>query len=257
MLDVIGGIGAVVAEVWTRATTPQPAPSTTVVWLTAGCALVVLAVPPLWLRARHGLTVVHEGAHAAVAVLTGRRLHGVRLHSDTSGVTVSSGRRRGPGAALTAAVGYPAPALLGVAAAWLLGRGYAVGLLWALLACLLVLLPMVRNGYGLWVVLGGAAALFAATWWAPTAWQVAVAATTTWFLLLGAPRAVIELQAQRGRDRRAGRRAGSDADQLARLTGLPGVVWVGVFLLVSLAALALGARWLLDGADLLAAVPGR
>jgi hypothetical protein len=38
---------------------------------------------------------------------------------------------------------------------------------------------------------------------------------------------------------------GSDADQLARLTGLPGLAWVGVFLLVDVAALLLGPRRLL------------
>ena len=54
-------------------------------------------------------------------------------------------------------------------------------------------------------------------------------------------RTVVELQTAR---RRRGSRD-SDADQLARLTGLPGGIWVGVFLLVDVGALALAARWLL------------
>ena len=37
----------------------------------------------------------------------------------------------------------------------------------------------------------------------------------------------------------------SDADQLARLTRMPAGVWVGVFWVVSLAALVVGARLLL------------
>jgi hypothetical protein len=41
-----------------------------------------------------------------------------------------------------------------------------------------------------------------------------------------------------------GRAPQSDADQLAGLTGVPGGVWVALFLLVAFAALALGA-WLL------------
>lgn len=49
-------------------------------------------------------------------------------------------------------------------------------------------------------------------------------------MLLGALRATIELQ----RVRRGGRARNSDADQLARLTHIPGIVWVGVFLVVAL-----------------------
>jgi hypothetical protein len=54
---------------------------------------------------------------------------------------------------------------------------------------------------------------------------------------------VVELQAKRRRG--AGR--DSDADQLARLTRLPGLLWVGFFLLVDVGALALGTAWLLQG----------
>jgi hypothetical protein len=74
--------------------------------------------------------------------------------------------------------------------------------------------------------------------------QSAFAYSLTWFLLLAAPRPVLELQ----RQRRGGRGATSDADQLARLTMLPAIVWVGFFLLVTVGALALGGRWLLDAA---------
>ena len=52
---------------------------------TAALALVVVAVRPVWRVARHGVTIAHEGGHALVAVLVGRRLSGIRLHSDTSG----------------------------------------------------------------------------------------------------------------------------------------------------------------------------
>jgi hypothetical protein len=62
----------------------------------------------------------------------------------------------------------------------------------------------------------------------------------TWFLLLGGVRPVIELQGER---RRGGSRR-TDADQLARLTRVPGAVWVMIFGLVAVAALAVSARWL-------------
>jgi hypothetical protein len=76
--------------------------------------LLVLSSGP-WRLARHVLTIVHEAGHALVAVLAGRRLEGILLHSDTSGVTVSRGKRTGPGMVFTSLAGYPAPALLGLA----------------------------------------------------------------------------------------------------------------------------------------------
>lgn len=238
-------LGAWFAEVWRTATTPQPVPDDVVVLGAAAVVVAVLLVPGLWHVARHVLTIVHESGHALVAVLTGRRLEGIRVHSDTSGLTVSVGRPRGPGMVATAFAGYPAPALLGLGAAWLLGRGYAVGVLWALLVALALLLVQIRNLYGLWAVLATAAALAAVTTWAPPAAQTATAYAVTWFLLLGAPRAVAELQVSRSRERRRGvRRGGSDADVLAGLTHVPGLVWVGAFLLVCGAAAVVGGAWI-------------
>lgn len=235
----------VLAEIWRRATTVQPAADPLVVVGTLAAVLVVLVLPWAWHLARHLLTIVHESAHAVVAVLSGRRLSGVRLHSDTSGLTVSVGKPRGPGMVATAFAGYPGPAVLGLGAAWLLGRGYAVGLLWLLLIALALLLVQIRNWYGLWAVLVTGVLLVAVSWWGNAAVQVAVAYAVTWFLLLGSPRAVLEMHAGR---RRGGRRSGgSDADVLARLTPLPGGFWVTALLLVCLGALALGGWWLLDG----------
>lgn len=242
------GVGAWFADVWAQVTTPQPPPGGMVVVSAVVAVVAVLAVPAAWHVARHGLTVVHEAAHALVAVLTGRRLQGIRLHSDTSGLTVSVGRPRGPGMVATAFAGYPGPALLGLGAAWLLSRGYAVGVLWALLVVLALVLLQIRNWYGLWVVLVSGVGLVALTSWAPTAWQVAAAYAVTWFLLLGAPRAVLELQTARRRERRRGRRGASDADVLAGLTRVPALVWVGLFLVVCVGAAVLGGAWIVPTA---------
>ncbi len=230
----------VLERLWTRATAEAPLPPA----LLAGAAVVallVVATPALWRPARTVVTIAHEGAHGLAALATGRRLAGIRLHSDTSGLTVSAGRPTGPGMVLTLAAGYVGPALFGLGAAAMLAAGRAVGLLWALLALLALLLLQIRNLYGLWAVLVTGAALAAVTTWLPPAGQAAVAAAVTWFLLLAAPRTVLELQAAR---RRRGA-PDSDADQLARLTRLPALLWVGLFLLVDVAALALATRWLL------------
>lgn len=217
--------------------------STPVVAATAVIAALLVLVPGAWARARHVVTIAHEGAHALAALLTGRRLRGIRLHSDSSGVTLSRGRPTGPGMVLTAAAGYAGPGLLGLGAAALLAGGRAVALLWTAVALLTLLLLQIRNWFGLWSVLAVGSVVAAVSWWAAPWLQSALAYLLTWFLLLAAPRAVLDLQAERRR--RPGRV--SDADQLARLTHLPGIVWVAIFLTGTVATLVLGARWILPG----------
>ena len=225
---------------WARVTTSVPDLPTEVLLGTAGVAALLILSPTLWRITRNVVTIAHEGAHGVVALVSGRRLSGIRLHSDTSGLTVSAGRPTGLGMVLTCAAGYLGPGLFGLGAAALLAAGHAIGLLWALLLLLALVLLQIRNWYGLWSVLVTGVVVFAATWWLPPDGQAAFAALATWFLLLAAPRTVLELQASRRR-RRA---PDSDADQLARLTRVPAVLWVGFFLLVDLGVLLLGGWWL-------------
>jgi hypothetical protein len=227
------------SEVWHNITTAQPAAPVRLVIATAVVALLLVSWRPGWRHTRQVVTIAHEGAHGLVATLVGRRLTGIRLHSDTSGLTVSRGHPTGPGMVAVLLAGYTGPALFGLTAAFVLGRGYAVALLWALLVALALLLIQIRNLFGLWSVLAFGAGVFAVSWWGSQQVQSAFAQLLTWFLLLAAPRAVFELQ----RSRRGGRGRGSDADQLSRLTGVPALLWVGVFCLVTVGCLALGVVW--------------
>jgi hypothetical protein len=231
-----------VSELWGRITAEQQAPSSAVIVTAAGVALLLVAYRPAWSVTRHLVTIAHEGAHGAVALLAGRRLAGIRLHSDTSGLTVSAGKPTGVGMVATFLAGYLGPAVFGLGAAALLAAGHAVGLLWAVLALLLLLLLQIRNWFGLWSVLVTGLAVFSVSWWLPERAQSGFAYFIAFFLLLAAPRPVVELGAKR---RRGGVRR-SDADQLAGLTGLPGLIWVGVFLLGTLGCAALGLYWLSD-----------
>jgi hypothetical protein len=233
----------VLGEIWARVVETQPLPDRSLVLAAAALALLAVWLRPAWRRTRHVVTIAHEGAHGVVAALSGRRLAGIRLHSDTSGLTLSKGRPRGPGMVATAAAGYVGPALLGLGAALLLSTGRPVAVLWLLLLLLALLLLQIRNLFGLWSVLVTGAALLAVSWWLPETAQALVAYLVTWFLLLAAPRPVLELQAAR----RRGRARDSDADQLARLTGVPGIVWIGMFLLVTLGSLVVSALVLFPG----------
>ncbi|MBZ5738964.1 M50 family metallopeptidase [Nocardioides mangrovi] len=228
-------------RIWGDVTGTQPAPADDVVLLALVVALAVVLVPPLWRIGRHLVTIAHEGAHGVAALLSGRRLAGIRLHSDTSGLTVSRGRPRGPGMVATAFAGYVGPSLLGLGAAYLLSRHHALAVLWLALVLLTLLLVQIRNFFGLWAVLVAGVAVAVVSWWGSGQQQSLAAYLMTWFLLLAGPRPVLELQQLR----RRGRARDSDADVLARLTRVPGLVWVAVFLLVTLGCLAIGGRWLL------------
>jgi hypothetical protein len=214
-------------------------PSASLVLVTGACALAAVLVDSVWRWARSVVTIVHEAGHAVAAVLTGRRLTGIRLHSDTSGLTLSVGKPSGPGMIVTAAAGYLSPSLVGLAGVVLLAFEQVTVMLWAGAGVLLAMLVMVRNAYGAVLLLATGGAVVAVSLYASANVQAAFGYGMTWFLLLGAVRPIAELWRHR---RRPG--ATSDADILARLTVLPATGWVMVFGLATSAALGIGA-WLL------------
>ncbi|MEV4758003.1 M50 family metallopeptidase [Micromonospora sp. NPDC049559] len=228
-------------EFWNRLFGAQPDPPAAIVLITAVLALVVVLTRTPWRISRNAITIAHEGGHALAAVLTGRRLHGIRLHSDTSGLTLSAGRPSGPGMIFTLLAGYVAPSLIGLAGAWLLGAGRITLLLWVAVALLLAMLVMIRNFYGVLSILVTTGVVLAISWYATPQVQAAFAYAGVWFLLFGGVRPVGELQILRQR----GRMPESDADQLAGVTRVPALLWVGLFWVVNLFALGLGAGQLI------------
>ncbi len=228
-------------ELWTAVTGTQPDPPSWLALATGAAALLAVLARPLWRIARNAVTIAHEGGHGLAAIATNRKLTGIRLHSDTSGLTLSWGRPTGPGMILTVLAGYPAPALLGLGCAALLAADRITLLLWLAIVLLLALLVRIRNAFGFLSVLLTGGAFFLVSWFGTPQVQAGFAYLGAWFLLFGAVRPVLELQ----RQRRYGEAHDSDADQLARLTGVPGLAWITLFLVTALAALALGATWLL------------
>ena len=231
------------ADLWDRLFGAQPDPPALLVLVTGALALIVVATRLPWRIARNVITIAHEGGHALVAVLTGRRLTGIRLHSDTSGLTLSAGRPSGPGMVFTLLAGYLAPSLLGLSGAWLLGGNRITLLLWIVVALLLAMLVMIRNFFGIISVVVTGAVVFGVSWFAPAQVQAAFAYAGVWFLLFGGVRPVAELQTMR----RRGALPGSDADQLAGVTHIPALLWVGLFGAVNLAALVAGGFLLAGG----------
>jgi Peptidase M50B-like len=230
-----------IAEVWRRAMAVQPPPAPVLVALAAVIAGALVLPRAIWPYTRMLVTITHEGAHGVAALLTGRRLQGIRLHSDTSGLTVSSGRASGPGMVTMLLAGYLGPAVVGLGAVGLLIAGHSLGLLWFFVILLALLLVQIRNFYGFVLVVGCAVVLILVSWYLPATMQSGLAYVLTWTLLLAAPRPVLELI----RQRQGGRTLHSDADQLASLTRIPGTVWAYAFLAINCAGLVLGSVLLL------------
>lgn len=229
-------------DLWDRLIGTQPDPDLWVVLATLGAALAVVVPHTLWRVSRNAITIAHEGGHGLVALLTGRQLTGIRLHSDTSGLTLSRGKPHGIGMILTAASGYTAPPLLGLGGAALLAAGHITLLLWVATALLVAMLVMIRNAYGALTVIVTGGTFLLVSWLAGPQVQAAFAYAVVWFLLFGGVRPAFELQAKRSR----GGAGDSDADQLSRLTHVPAGLWLFLFHVVSLSALIGGGRWLLE-----------
>ncbi|MGP4050145.1 M50 family metallopeptidase [Streptomyces sp. 2A115] len=230
------------ATLWDEVFGSQPDPDTWVVIATMVAALAVIVPHNIWRLSRNAITIAHEGGHGLVALLTGRSLSGIRLHSDTSGLTVSRGKPTGLGMILTAASGYTAPPLLGLGGAAFLAAGHITALLWLATLLLVAMLVMIRNAYGALTVLLTGGTFVVVSWLAGPQVQAAFAYAVVWFLLLGGVRPAFELQAKRTR----GNAGDSDADQLSRLTHVPAGMWLFLFHAVSLCSLIGGGRWLLQ-----------
>lgn len=235
-----------IADLWHRVTGTQPDPPWWLVALVGLVALACVAHGQTWRVARNTVTIAHEGGHALVALIFGRKLDGIKLHSDTSGVTVSRGKPHGIGMIFTAMAGYVTPPLLGLLFALLLEDGRITLMLWFSLALLAGMLIMIRNAYGALTVIVTGAVVFAVSWLGSATVQAGFAYLAAWFLLLAGTRPVIELQRMRARHMAPS----SDADQLHHLTGVPGLAWVGLFAATALVALLAGGALLIPDVSL-------
>ena len=229
----------VLRSIWSASITPVPALDAHGSMLCFAIAIVAVATP-IWRIARNVITMAHEGGHAVIAMLTGRRLRAIQLHADTSGVTVSSGRASGIGLVFTIFAGYAAPSIWGLGSAVLVSAGYATGALWLLVVLLIAMLLRIRNGYGLLAVSVSLVVVVAVSWWGDATLRLLSGYTLTWFLLIGSIRAIIELQRQRS----SGHAADSDADQLAEHTRIPGIIWVCAWLFLAAVALWYATQWM-------------
>ncbi|HEX4214645.1 MAG TPA: M50 family metallopeptidase [Candidatus Dormibacteraeota bacterium] len=236
----MAGVAAWVESVWQRLLAVGPPPAPSIVLFAAALALFAVLYLPVWRVVRHVSTMAHEGGHGAVAALVGRRFLGIELRRDTSGASYSSGAH-GIGRVAELMAGYVAPPVLGLGLIQLIMGGHVAGALWGSLLLLALGFLVTRNPFGSLLMVVTAIVVGAFIRYGSPTVQGAFLAALCWFLLISAVRNVIDLQ----RMRRSGRAVLSDADQLADLTGVPGIGWVGLFAAADAAMLCVGAYWLL------------
>jgi Peptidase M50B-like len=213
-----------------------------------GLAAALVVFGSRWTR--HIDTAAHEGGHALVAFLAGRRVKGISFTGD-GGATETAGRAAGPGMIMTAAAGYTATPAVGLFSAALLRSGKTTSVLILAMVALILLLLLASNLLGIVVAVVVGGSLVAVVRYFPGAVQLGYAEFLTWVLLLSGPKSVIVLQrVRRARDggddkdsdddgdgkkdadgKKGGEEDGddditTDADLLAELTHIPAFLWV-------------------------------
>lgn len=244
-----------VSERWAVEQQPEPGTVVLVALLTA----LAVSIPQLWRYLRQASTIIHEMGHVLAAWATGRRVSGIKLHSDTSGVTVSAGKPRGFGMLVTTLAGYPAPGLMAMLMAGLVSIGSSGAALTAYQAVVALALVLSRNITGI----ASCALSLAATgliWWHndPTTVTYTVVALSIFYAVAGVRGAfdLVRVHSAPGRAKTStpervlelkNKARTTDAGQAARawlLIPLPAVVWLILFVTASLASAAATLWWL-------------
>jgi hypothetical protein len=220
---------------------PAQVPLTPVV---GGALLALLITVVLWPVAGHLITATHEGGHALFGSAAGGAVAFVRVNPSQTGLTGVM-RLAPAGTDLFRFGGYVTPSLFGVAGAILLDDGQVRALLWLGLFFLFLLMLQVNDLFSLLVVLayGGLVVLVLRA--DSAGFQRLFAYTWTWFLLFGGVRHILDLPSDGAGKSKSKRWIAGDAQALRDTTSVPAMIWMGLWLLFTLAALVFGAAVML------------
>jgi Peptidase M50B-like len=195
--------------------------------------LFAFAAEGIWRLARHISVIAHEGAHAVAGWSMGGRVTGVTLKSDATGETTTLGLS-GLGGIITGFVGYLGPSICGLTAAGLIALDHIGAVLRLAVIFLIIMLLLVRNFFGAISVILNGALLYLVLRDGSAGVQTVAAYALSWFMLLSGVRWVL----MHGSN-------ASDAGILRRMTYIPRVFWVVLWLVGSVTALWFGGHLLL------------
>jgi len=206
-------------------TAPLDIPPLALVAIVAVAAL--LSIPRLtWQWFGLFATLVHELGHAIAAILSGRVVNGIRIRRNHSGDAMSTGRGVF-GTVLSGIFGYPAPAIVGAALLWCVFNGYTAAALLIGGVILVLTVLVIRNLFGVLVVLASAGVSALLWFWATTEVQGYALLVLGVALLVGSVRGLVTVVGVHT-SRRAQLQT-SDAYLLYKRTGVPSPVWLLLF----------------------------
>jgi hypothetical protein len=228
----IGIKGHYVSGVTSMTQAPLPGSAAAAVGL---AAFGVVVTDLGWQIVRHGTVMAHEGAHAVADSLLGRQVDYIKLNfsADQSGATKAKNVGGWPARVVVAFVGYIGPSSFGLGAATLIQHGYAVTVLWLTLFLLGILLFQLRWSFGFFTVPLAGGIVYIVSRYTSASAQIVAAYAIAWLLLLSGVRGILV----------RGTRSGDGGD-LRQLTFIPRLIWFLLWLAATLAAVAIGGRWL-------------
>jgi hypothetical protein len=200
----------------------------------AVAAVIVWGPGNSWHRVRNIVTWAHEGSHALAALLLSAEVRGMRLNRDTSGETYCAlPRERGLLGRTTSAVvsytGTPGPMILGAAVAMALLHGYPRLAIGPLLLITLLTIPLIRNWWGLFVLLA-LTGIFFGSWFVPVSLQASLLSLLVGILSLGGLKTVAESNAARKI-----KKSTTDAENVTRCLLVPSLIvelsWIAIWVI--------------------------
>jgi len=194
---------------------------------------IAFLIDGVWRFARHISVIAHEGAHVAAGWSVGRRVSGVELNRDATGVTTTRGSG-GLGSVIISFAGYLGPSLFGLAAACFIALNQVTVALWLALVCLAIMLILIRNFFGVISVAISGVLIFLVLRYGSPEVQAVAACALSWFLLFSGVRWVLVHGT-----------GAADADILTQSTRIPKFIWVIFWLAITVAALWVGGHLLL------------
>jgi hypothetical protein len=201
-----------------------------------GLVVSIVVIPSVtWRLVQHFQVMAHEGMHGVVGALS-RTVEWIELLPTAEGGTLIL-PPSGTGFGVAAFVGYLGPSALGLGAARFIQFGHIIAVLWVTLLLLALLLLKLKSSFGMVTVPLAGFLIFLVLKHTSQRDQILAVYAITWFLLLSGVRIVV----QRGI-------VAGDAGILRDLTSIPRLVWFALWLAGTLAAVVIGARWMLHPA---------
>ena len=204
---------------------PLPAAGSVLIGLVA---LAAVSLQEIWLIARYVNTIAHEGGHAITGSAVGRKIQYVTFKTNGDGETKPSGGKL-PGDVTIGVAGYLGPSAFGLGAAKLIEVGHSVAVLWLTLLLLIVLLCVLRKVFSYVPVIAAGLVIYLIARYGSVGADAIAAYLITWFLLVSGVRVVVDHNLGAG-----------DAGILAGITHIGRAFWVFLWLVGSVAAVAIG-----------------